>query len=295
MALIGGIEAGGTKFVCATGTGPDDVRARARFPTTTPDKTLARCIAFFRDQPERVAAVGIASFGPIDLHADSPTFGYITTTPKREWRNVDIRGTVERALGVPVAFDTDVNAAAVAEQRWGAARGLTNVLYVTIGTGIGGGVIANGRPVHGLLHPELGHIPVRHDVARDPFAGICPAHGDCLEGLASGPAMEQRWGSASQLHADHDAWSLEAEYLSLGVATWIYTLSPERIILGGGVMQQSHLYPLIHQRVRSLINDYLDLPFTHDRIDRYIVPPGLGNDAGVLGAIALAQDLVESS
>jgi fructokinase len=296
MALIGGIEAGGTKFVCATGTGPDDIRARARFSTTGPEETLARCVAFFRDQPERVAAVGIASFGPIDLRADSPTFGYITTTPKRDWRNIDIRGSVERALGVPVAFDTDVNAAAVAEQRWGAARGLANVLYVTIGTGIGGGVVANGRPVHGLLHPELGHIPVRHDIARDPFAGCCPAHGDCLEGLASGPAMEQRWGiPAAQLRPDHEAWSLEADYLALGIVTWIYTLSPERIILGGGVMQQSQLYTRIHLRARSLINDYLDQPSTRDRIDRYIVPPGLGHDAGVLGAIALAQDVLATS
>lgn len=291
MTLVGGIEAGGTKFVCAVGTGPGDLRARARFPTTTPNDTLSRCIAFFREQPEPVAAIGIASFGPIDLHRDSPTFGYITTTPKQEWRHVDIRGTVERALDVPVAFDTDVNAAAVGELCWGAARGVANALYVTVGTGIGGGVIANGKPVHGLLHPELGHVPLPHDRARDPFPGICPAHGGCLEGLASGPAIQERWGArADQLPDDHPAWALEAEYLALGIVTWIYTLSPERIILGGGVMQRQPLLPLIHDRVRALINGYVDVPMTRDRIDRYIVPPALGGDAGVLGAIALARE-----
>ncbi len=291
MTLYGGIEAGGTKFVCAVGTGPGDVRARARFPTTTPSETLARCVAFFRDQPERVAALGVASFGPIDLHRDSPTYGHITTSPKQEWRQVDMRGLFARALDVPVVLDTDVNAAAVSEQRWGAGRGLANVLYVTVGTGIGGGVIVNGKPVHGLLHPELGHVFVPHDRARDPFRGVCPPHGDCLEGLACGPAIQERWRApADELPVDHPAWALEAEYLASGIVTWLYTLSPERIILGGGVMQQRQLFPLIHARVRALNNDYLDLPQTRDHLDRYIVPPALGGDAGVLGAIALAQE-----
>jgi len=289
MTLVGGIEAGGTKFVCAVGTGPHDLRERVRIPTTTPAETLARCVDYFRNQRERVGAIGIACFGPIDLRPTSPTFGYITSTPKPGWQNVDIRGTMARELGVPIGFDTDVNAAALSEMRWGAGRGLENLLYVTVGTGIGGGVIANGSPVHGLIHPELGHIPVPRDLETDPFPGICPSHGDCLEGLASGPAMHKRWGvPGHELPADHKAWALEAEYLALGVATWIYTLSPERVILGGGVMEQAHLYPLIRRRVRELLNGYLDAPQVRDAVDAYIVPPALGNDAGVLGAIALA-------
>ena len=293
MTLVGGIEAGGTKFVCALGTGPNDLRATARVPTTTPHETLARCIAFFRDHSEPVAAVGIACFGPIDLGPRSPTYGYITTTPKIAWRNVDIRGIVARALGVPVAFETDVNAAAIGEHRYGAARGASNVLYVTVGTGIGGGVIVHGQPVHGLLHPELGHILIPHDAVEDPFPGVCPAHGDCLEGLASGPAIEQRWGiPGRELPGDHPAWVLEAHYLALAVSTSIYTLSPERIVLGGGVMEQQQLFPLIRERVRQLLNGYLDSPEVGARIDAYIVPAGLGSNAGVLGAIALAQDAI---
>jgi fructokinase len=293
MTLVGGIEAGGTKFVCAVGggMGPYDVRAIARFATTTPRETLERCVAFFRGQSERVAAIGVACFGPLDLKATSATYGHITSTPKPHWQWTDVRGTISRALGVPVAIDTDVNGAALAEQRWGAARGLLNALYVTVGTGIGGGVIANGQPLHGLVHPELGHIPVPHDRERDPFPGLCPAHGDCLEGLSSGPAIAARWRSSGDaLPEDHPAWELEAEYLALGVATWIYTLSPERIILGGGVMQQTQLFPLIRARVRALLNDYIQAPATGDGIDEYIVPPGLGDEVGVLGAIALASD-----
>ena len=296
MTLVGGIEAGGTKFVCALGTGATDLRATARFPTTTPEETLERCIAFFRDHADPVAAIGIACFGPIDLQPASPTYGYITMTPKIAWRNVDIRGIVARALGVPVAFDTDVNGAALGEQRWGVARGVANVLYVTVGTGIGGGVIVHGQPVHGLVNPELGHIPVPHDRARDPFPGACPVHGDCLEGLASGPAIGERWGVAGhELPVDHPAWALEAEYLALGISTWIYTLSPERIVLGGGVMEQQHLFPLIRRRVRQILNGYLTASEVGEGIDDYIVPPGLGSEAGVLGAIALALDTLTAA
>jgi len=291
MTLVGGIEAGGTKFVCAVGTGATDLRATARFPTTAPDDTLERCIAFFRDHADPVAAIGIACFGPIDLQPASPTYGRITMTPKIAWRNVDIRGTVARALRVPVAFDTDVNGAALGEQRWGVARGVANVLYVTVGTGIGGGVIVHGQPVHGLVHPELGHIPVPHDRARDPFPGACPVHGDCLEGLASGPAIGARWGVAGhELPADHPAWALEAEYLALGVGTWIYTLSPERIVLGGGVMQQPALLARVRRRVVDLLADYVRAPQIVQDIDHYIVPPALGARAGVLGALALAHE-----
>ena len=284
----GGIEAGGTKFVCAVGTAPDDVR-ETRFPTTTPDESINRAIAFFREQP-RITAIGIASFGPIDLHPDSPTFGYITTTPKPGWANTDLAGAIKRALGVSIGFDTDVNVAALGEQRWGAAQGLDTFIYLTIGTGIGGGGLSSGKLLHGLIHPEMGHIRLPHDLARDPFPGACPYHGDCLEGLASGPALEKRWGArAETLPPDHPAWKLEARYLALALVNFICTLSPQRIILGGGVMEQAQLFPLIRREVQRLLNGYVQSPMIIENIDAYIVPPGLGKRAGVLGAIALAE------
>lgn len=284
----GGIEAGGTKFVCAVGTAPDDVR-ETRFPTTTPDESINRAIAFFREQP-RITAIGIASFGPIDLHPDSPTFGYITTTPKPGWANTDLAGAIKRALGVSIGFDTDVNVAALGEQRWGAAQGLDTFIYLTIGTGVGGGGLSSGKLLHGLIHPEMGHIRLPHDLARDPFPGACPYHGDCLEGLASGPALEKRWGArAETLPPDHPAWKLEARYLALALVNFICTLSPQRIILGGGVMEQAQLFPLIRREVQQLLNGYVQSPMIIENIDAYIVPPGLGKRAGVLGAIALAE------
>jgi len=296
MPLWGGIEAGGTKFVCAVGTGPHDLRAEVRFPTTTPTETLGRAIRFFQQhqKEESLAAVGIASFGPLDPHPDSPTFGYITTTPKPGWAHTDVAGTIRRALSVPVGFDTDVNGAALGEYRWGAAQGLDTFIYLTIGTGIGGGGMVNGKLLHGLIHPEMGHIRIPHDRNLDPYAGCCPYHGDCLEGLAAGPALEERWGQrAETLPADHPAWQLEAEYLALGLVNFICTLSPQRIIMGGGVMQQPHLLPLVRRRVQELLNGYLQVPMILERIDDYIVPPELGNRAGVLGAIALGQQAME--
>ena len=285
--LYGGIEAGGTKFVCAVGSSPDDL-CETRFPTTTPDETIQRAIAFFREQP-RVAAIGIASFGPIDLHPDSPTFGYITTTPKPGWANADLAGAIRRALAVPVGFDTDVNAAALGEHRWGAAQGLSSFIYLTIGTGIGGGGLASGKLLHGMIHPEMGHIRLPHDFARDPFPGSCPFHGDCLEGLASGPALEKRWGvRAETLSADHPAWELQAHYLALALVNYICILSPQRIVMGGGVMEQRQLFPLIRREVQQLLNGYVQSPSIVENIDAYIVPPGLGKRAGVLGALALA-------
>ena len=292
MPLWGGIEAGGTKFVCAVGSGPDDLRAEVRFPTTMPEASIGRAIEFFQQQHEKepLAAVGIASFGPVDPNPDSPTFGYITTTPKPGWAHTDFAGTIRRALGVPVGFDTDVNVAALGERRWGAAEGLDTFVYLTIGTGIGGGGMVNGKLIHGLVHPEMGHIRIPHDRERDPYAGACPYHGDCLEGLATGLALEARWGQRGEtLPADHPAWELEAGYLALGLVSIICILSPERIIMGGGVMEQRQLFPLVRGRVRELLNGYLQAPAIMDRIDEYIVPPGLGNRAGVLGAIALAQ------
>ncbi|MEW5986625.1 MAG: ROK family protein [Chloroflexota bacterium] len=291
-AVFGGVEAGGTKFVCAVGAGPDDVRAEVRFPTTTPEETLGRAVAFFQEQQERwpLAAIGIGSFGPVDLDPRSATYGSITATPKPGWSGADLVGTLGRALGVPVGFDTDVNAAALGEQRWGAAQGLDTFIYLTVGTGIGGGAMVNGRLLHGLVHPEMGHVRVPHDWAADPFPGICPFHGDCLEGLAAGPALAARWGRpGAELPSDHPAWELEAHYLALALTTFICTLSPQRIVLGGGVMEQPGLLPLVRQKVQSLLNGYVRAPAVLDEIDRYIVSPGLGGRAGVLGALALAH------
>jgi fructokinase len=291
--MWGGVEAGGTKFVCVVGSGPDAIADEVRFPTTTPDDTLTQAIAFFQhyqEQHDPLQSIGIGSFGPVDLHTNSPTFGYITSTPKPGWAQTDIAGRISQALGIPVHFDTDVNAAALGEHRWGSAQGLDTFVYLTVGTGIGGGGLINGKPAHGLLHPELGHMSLPHDIQTDPFPGMCPFHGDCLEGLASGPAIEKRWGRAGDtLAADHPAWPLEADYLAFGLTNVIYTLSPQRIIIGGGVMQQAQLFPLIRRKVQALINGYVNDPAILDEIEDYIVPPALGNRAGVLGALALAQ------
>jgi fructokinase len=292
-SLYAAIEAGGTKFVCAIGSGPGDLAAETRIPTTTPAATLAAAIEFFQTQQARLgplAAVGIGAFGPLDLRRDSPTYGYITSTPKPGWANVDLVGRLKQALQVPVGFDTDVNAAALGEWRWGAGQSLDNLIYLTVGTGIGGGGLVGGQLIHGLIHPEMGHVAVAHDRLADPFPGICLYHGYCLEGLASGPAIERRWGKpAEQLPDDHPAWPLEAHYLAHGLATFIYVLSPQRIVLGGGVMAQSQLFRLIRAEVLRLLNAYMRSPWLGDRIDDYIVPPALGGRAGVLGALALAQ------
>jgi len=289
MRVYGGIEAGGTKFVCGIGNQEGQLLDRTAFPTTTPDQTIARAVEYFTRQPQSLEGIGIASFGPIDLNPRSAKFGYITSTPKNGWSNTDFAGTVRRSTGVPVAFDTDVNAAALGEARWGAAQGLDTFLYLTIGTGLGGGGMANGRLMHGMVHPEIGHIRVPHDWTEDEFPGCCPFHGDCLEGLVSGPSLEARWKQRGEtLPADHPAWKLEAHYLALGLATLICALSPQRIILGGGVMRRTDLFSRIRCGVRELLNGYIQSPEVLERIDQYIVPPGLGGNAGVLGAIALA-------
>lgn len=293
MAFVGGIEAGGTKFVCAVGGGPDDVRAELRFPTTTPEETIGQAIAFFRAQREQhgeLAALGIAAFGPLDPDPSSPTYGYITSTPKPGWGNTEFAGPLARALNLPVVFDTDVNGAALAEGRWGAAQGLDTFIYLTIGTGIGGGAVVGGKLLHGLLHPEMGHVRLPHDWQQDPYPGRCPYHGDCLEGMAAGPAIGERWGQrAETLPPDHPAWTLEAHYLAFGLVNFIVTLSPQRIILGGGVMEQPQLFPLVRRRVLELLNGYVQSPRLLEETDTYIVPPALGHRAGVLGALALAQ------
>ena len=289
MTAYGGIEAGGSKWECAIGTNPDDVRAAETIKTTTPKETLGRAIAFFeREGP--VDAIGIGSFGPIDQKLSSPTWGHITTTPKPGWAHTDVGQEIRRRLSVPVAFDTDVNAAALGEHRWGSGQGLDTFCYITVGTGIGGGGLAGGNLLHGLLHPEFGHMRIPHDVERDPFEGVCPYHGDCWEGLASGRAIEARWGKpAEELDDEPAVWELEAHYLALGLVSVMCVLSPERIVVGGGVARRDALLPLVQREVLSLMNGYLDSTVVRDRISDYITPPALGGRAGVLGAIALAE------
>ena len=298
MPLIyAGIEAGGTKWVCAIGDGSPDLLAETRFRAGRPQDTLAQAVQFFQHEAGRfgrLAALGIGSFGPLDLDPHSQTHGYITTTLKPGWAGIDLTGYFRSALRVPVGLDTDVNAALLGEASWGAGRGCQDLLYLTVGTGIGGGALVNGKPLRGLLHPEMGHIRVPHDLQRDPFPGVCALHGDCLEGLACGPALQARWGpSPDCLPPDHPAWILEAHYLALGLANFILTLSPQRVILGGGVMDQHQLFPLVRSEIQALLGGYLQVENLQEAIDRFILPPELGSRAGVLGAIALAQQAIE--
>ncbi|MFZ5921482.1 MAG: ROK family protein [Chloroflexota bacterium] len=297
MTLYGGIEGGGTKFVCAVGTPGGEVLAETRYPTTSPEETLARAVDFFRGEVQALgplAAIGIASFGPLDPRPGSPSFGRLLPTPKPGWTEADLLGPFRAAFGIPLGFDTDVNGAALGESRWGAGRGCDPVLYLTVGTGVGGGALVNGKLLHGLLHPEMGHIRIPHDKTRDPFEGDCPFHGDCFEGLASGPAVERRWGQkAETLPPSHPAWDLEAEYIALALASYICTLSPEKIIVGGGVARQAQLLPLVRRKVGAILNGYVQSPAILNGLDSYIVPPALGDRAGVLGAIALAAQMLE--
>jgi fructokinase len=288
--IYGGIEAGGTKFVCAAGTGPDNIVTKMVIPTTLPKETLNKVIWFFRQVKVPLGGVGVASFGPLDLDKRSETYGSITTTPKPGWANADLVNTLADALKVPVFLDTDVNGAALGEGKWGAAQKLDTFIYLTIGTGIGGGAVINGKSAHGLVHPEMGHILLPHDLHNDDFSGCCPYHQDCFEGLASGTAVGKRWGKpAEKLPPDHPAWALEAEYIAAGVMNLIVTLSPQRVILGGGIMKVPGLIEKVRARVKDLLNGYVSSPVITEKIDEYIVPPGLGDMAGVLGAIAMAQ------
>ncbi len=297
MPVWGGIEAGGTKVVCALASQPPDggdhppaLIQEAVIPTTQPDETFGQIIEFFRPYVTDLVAIGIGSFGPVDVNARSSTYGYILDTPKPHWSHVDFVGTLKQSLQVPIGFDTDVNAAALGEHRWGHGQDLDTFLYLTIGTGIGGGGLFNGNLMHGLLHPEMGHMLLPHDLNRDPFVGACPFHQDCLEGLASGVAIEQRWQQkADTLPPNHPAWELEAHYLAMGLANLILICSPQRLILGGGVMEQSQLFPMIHSKVQAQLKSYLKKPEILDRIEDYIVPPKLGKRAGILGSLVLAQ------
>jgi fructokinase len=294
MQLFGGIEAGGSKFVCAVGNATGKIDKKIVIPTSTPDETIPQVIKFFQatNLNKPLSAIGIATFGPVDLDVRSPHYGYVTTPPKPGWKHFNFVGALREAFpNLPIGFDTDVNGAAIGEYRWGAAKGLDTFLYVTVGTGIGAGEMVSGKLVHGLLHPEMGHMFVPHERHQDDFDGVCPFHGDCLEGLASGPAMQKRWNvkTPSDLPIDHPAWDLEAHYLAYAFANCVLIVSPQKIILGGGVTKRKEIFPKIRDKVQKFLNGYIKHEKILTNIDTFIVEPGLGEQSGICGAIALAE------
>lgn len=283
---ICGIEAGGTKFIIGIGDESGTIIARESFPTTNPNETIALCTSFITKHNPDV--LGIASFGPIDLDKQSLTYGNITSTPKPGWANTPLISEIRKVFNGPIGFDTDVNGAALGESKWGKGKDVSSCLYLTIGTGIGGGYVENNQCLHGLLHPEMGHILLSQH-PQDHFEGICPFHKNCFEGLASGPAIEARFNlKASSLDQNHIAWEIEAYYIAQALVNYILILSPKRILLGGGVMHQKHLFPLIRKQVKELLKDYIQHPFILNLDESYITDPGLGDDSGLLGAFALA-------
>jgi fructokinase len=282
---VGAIEAGGTKFVCGIGNEQGEIQDRISFPTEFPERTMNQVIEYFEDK--QIESIGIGSFGPINIDAGSAEFGFVTTTPKVGWSGYPFLNTLKEVFDVPYGWDTDVNAAAFAEAKWGAAKGLDSCVYYTIGTGVGVGVYSEGKLVHGLVHPEGGHVLTRRH-QQDTFAGICPYHGDCLEGMASGPALEERWKEKGfELAPDHQAWEMEAYYIAQAVTGTILMLSPKKIILGGGVMHQLQLFPMIRDQVKKSLNGYVSADAIQNNIESYIIPPGLGNNSGLCGALAL--------
>jgi len=283
--LLGALEAGGTKMVLAIGNENGEIFEQVSIPTETPEITVPKIIEFFKEKS--IDALGIGSFGPIDLNKSSLTYGYITSTPKLAWRNYDIVGNISSALQVPIGFDTDVNASALGEATFGCMKGLSSGIYITIGTGVGVGVYLNGGLLHGMLHPEAGHVLLnKHPM--DSFEGVCPYHPNCLEGLASGPSIEKRWGKkAYELKDQSEVWELEAYYIAEGLVDYILTLAPHRIVIGGGVMHQEQLFPLIRKKVLELLNGYLQTSELSD-IDHYIIPASLQDNQGIMGCLKLA-------
>jgi len=285
--LFGALEAGGTKMVMAIGNENGEIINQITIPTETPDITMPNILQYFKDK--NISALGVGSFGPIDLDKNSPTYGHITSTPKLAWANYNIVGTLNQVLNIPIGFDTDVNASALGEATWGCMKGLSSGIYITIGTGIGVGVYMNGELLHGMLHPEAGHILLsKHPM--DSFKGVCPYHPNCFEGLASGPAIEMRWNQkAFELVDKLEVWDLEAYYIAQGIVNYILTISPHKIVLGGGVMHQEQLFPLIHKYVSTLLNGYIKAPQLTN-LETYIVPPSLKDNQGIMGCIQLAKN-----
>lgn len=288
--LFGALEAGGTKMVCAIGNENGEILDRISIPTVTPEETLPKLVEYFKGK--EIVALGIGCFGPIDLNRNSETYGYITTTPKLAWRNCDIVGAMKQALHVPVGFDTDVNGSMLGEATWGCAKGLDTAIYITVGTGVGVGVMANGRLLHGMQHPEGGHILLKSH-PEDTYKGKCPYHGTCLEGMAAGPAIEDRWGKKAVELADNPkVWEFESYYIAQALVDYIMILSPQKIILGGGVMHQEHMLPLIHKKAEELLNGYICAKEI-ENIKEYIVLPSLDDNQGIMGAVKLAMEELE--
>lgn len=283
---LGALEAGGTKMVCAIGSEKGEILEQLSIPTETPEITVPKLVSFF--QGKQIEALGIGCFGPIDVDRNSDTYGYITTTPKLAWQNFDMVGTFKRALGVPVGFDTDVNGSALGEFTWGIAKGLHSCIYITVGTGVGVGVIVDGRLVHGMMHPEGGHILLnRHP--EDAYKGHCPFHDNCMEGLAAGPAIEERWGKKAIELADRkEVWEMEAYYIAQALVDYVMLLSPQRIILGGGVMHQTQLLPMVRAKFKELLNGYIQTKEIED-LDSYIVVQSLDDKQGIMGALKLGM------
>jgi len=287
--LYGALEAGGTKMVTAIINEKGEVLNRASFPTETPETTMPVLIDWFKER--KPDALGIGTFGPADPDETSPTYGYITSTPKLAWKNYNILGAFRVALNIPIGFDTDVNAAALGEASFGCMKGLSDGIYITIGTGVGVGVLTNGKLLHGMLHPEAGHILLATN-PKDSFEGCCPYHKNCFEGLAAGPAIEKRWGKkAVELKDVPEVWELEAEYIAKALVNYILILSPKKIVLGGGVMHQLQLFPLIRKKTAELLNGYINTKEIHD-IDNYIVPASLNDNQGILGCAKLAENAI---
>ncbi|MFB5195127.1 ROK family protein [Neobacillus sp. KR4-4] len=281
--MLGAIEAGGTKFVCAVGDEKGHIVDRIQIPTTVPAETMPKVVEFFNQYP--IKAIGVGSFGPIDVNPESAAYGHITSTPKPGWRDYPFVQSLKDAFSVPIGFNTDVNAAALGEVTFGAAKGLDSCLYITVGTGIGAGAIVQGKLLQGLSHPEMGHILVRRH-PNDEFRGKCPYHHDCLEGLAAGPAIEERWGAKGDQLVDRmEVWDLEGYYIAQALMQYVLILSPKKIILGGGVMKQKQVFISVYKYLKEFINEYVSLP----DLTEYIVGPGLGDNAGITGSLMLAH------
>ena len=288
--LFGALEAGGTKMVMAIGDENGRILEQRSIPTTTPEETMPQIIEYFKERltEDGIKALGVGAFGPVDVVKGSPTYGHILNTPKLAWKGYDLAGTLEKALGIPVGLDTDVNGSCLGEMTYGCAKGLDTVVYITIGTGIGAGIAVNGKLLHGMLHPEAGHILIAKN-SHDPGRSVCPYHDSCFEGLASGPSIEARWGKkAVELVDNKVVWELESDYIAKGLVNMILTLSPQKIILGGGVMHQEQLFPMIRSKVTTLLNDYYTTKELMD-MENYIVPASLKDNQGIMGAVRLAQ------
>lgn len=289
---IGALEAGGTKMVCAVGTENGEILDRVSIPTQTPEITVPALVEYFKKH--EIEALGIGTFGPVDLNKASKTYGFITTTPKLAWRNYDLLGAFKKEFPIPIGLDTDVNASALGEAYYGCTKGVRNSIYITVGTGVGVGICVDGLPVHGMLHPEAGHILLKRH-PEDTYTGKCPYHPDCLEGLAAGPAIEERYGKkAYELAERKDVWELEAYYIAQALVNFTLTVSPERIVLGGGVMHQEQLLPLIREKYQEFLNGYLMTPQL-SCLEEYIVPASLQDNQGVLGCIRLACMALEEN